>query len=198
MNSESLLKDAQAAGFVVAGEPLAVDLADTIITAQNPPADLLADETTCRLWWELQHDRLPQGAPLPPLDVTVAVREAVREMLDAHLTGASASKAAVEQINDILARVPATRQLVHTRSGWTVVVSRHASADRPYDLALAAVADSLTDLLVSPSVDRLRRCQNPACSMLFVAADARRKFCTQNICANRTRVARHYRRHRAD
>jgi predicted RNA-binding Zn ribbon-like protein len=34
--------------------------------------------------------------------------------------------------------------------------------------------------------------------MLFVAADTRRKFCTQNICGNRTRVARHYRRHRAD
>ncbi|WP_059017000.1 ABATE domain-containing protein [Mycobacterium sp. M26] len=198
MNSESLLKNAQAAGFVVAGEPLAVDLADTIITAQNPPADLLANEATCRLWWELQRDRLPQGAPLPPLDVTVEIRGAVREILDAHLTGASPGRAAVEQINGILARVPATRQLVHNRSGWTVETARRASADRPYDLALAAVADSLTDLLVSPSVDRLRRCQNPACSMLFVASDARRKFCTQNICANRTRVARHYRRHRAD
>ncbi len=60
------------------------------------------------------------------------------------------------------------------------------------------VADSLIDLLTGPGLGRLRRCQNPACSMLFVASDARRKFCTQNICANRTRVARHYRRHRAD
>ncbi|MGY4711064.1 CGNR zinc finger domain-containing protein [Mycolicibacterium sp. CBM1] len=39
--------------------------------------------------------------------------------------------------------------------------------------------------------------QNPSCSIVFVAADSRRKFCTQNICANRTRVARHYRRHRS-
>jgi predicted RNA-binding Zn ribbon-like protein len=198
MNPESRLKDAQAAGFIVAGEPLAVDLADTIITAQDPPADLLAHEAACRLWWDLQRDRLPQGAPTPPLDVTVAVRGAVREVLDAHLAGAPPGEEAVERVNEIMARVPSTRQLVHTAAGWSVVTSRHASSDRPYDLALAAVADSLIDLLVSPSVDRLRQCQNPACSMLFVASDARRKFCTQNICANRTRVARHYRRHRAE
>ena len=198
MDPESRLKDAQAAGFIVAGEPLAVDLADTIITVQDPPADLLADEAACRLWWDLQRDRLPQGAPTPPLEVTVALRGAIREMLDARLAGALPDEAAVEQVNEILARVPSTRRLVHTASGWSVVTSRYASSDRPYDLALAAVADSLLDLLVSPSVDRLRQCQNPLCSMLFVASDARRKFCTQNICANRTRVARHYRRHRVD
>jgi predicted RNA-binding Zn ribbon-like protein len=198
VNPESRRKDAQAAGFIVAGEPLAVDLADTIITGQDPPADLLADEAACRLWWDLQRDRLPQGAPTPPLEVTVALRGAIRQMLDARLAGALPDGAAVEQVNEILARVPSTRRLVHTASGWSVVTSRHASADRPYDLALATVADSLLDVLVGPSVDRLRQCQNPLCSMLFIASDARRKFCTQNICANRTRVARHYRRHRAD
>ncbi|BBZ77548.1 hypothetical protein MANY_28850 [Mycolicibacterium anyangense] len=198
MNPESRLHDAQAAGFVVAGEPLAVDLADTLITVHSPPTDLLADEQTCRLWWELQADRLPPGAPAPPLDATIAVRAAIRGILDARLAGVPPGDAAVDQVNQILARVPSTRQLVHAASGWSIVTSRHASAERPYDLALAAVADSLADLLVSPAADRLRQCQNPVCSMLFVATDARRKFCTQNICANRTRVARHYRRHRAD
>lgn len=198
MNPESRLNDAQAAGFVVAGEPLAVDLADTIVTVQDRPADLLSDEEACRLWWDLQRDRLPQGAATPPLEATVALRGAVRQMLDARLAGALPDEPAVEQVNEILARVPSTRRLVHAASQWSVVTSRQASSGRPYDLVLAAVADSLLDLLVSPSADRLRQCQNPLCSMLFVASDARRKFCTQNICANRTRVARHYRRHRAD
>jgi predicted RNA-binding Zn ribbon-like protein len=40
----------------------------------------------------------------------------------------------------------------------------------------------------------LRRCANPTCSMLFVAPNARRIWCTANICGNRTRVARHYER----
>lgn len=196
MNAMSRLEKAQAAGFIVAGEPLAVDLADTIITSTDPATDLLSDEATCRLWWGLQQDRLPDGATTPTLALTVELRRAVRDILDAQVAGTAPDAAAVDYINDVAARVIATRRLERTRAGWTAVTAHHASGNRRYDIALGAVTDSLIDLLVGPAHNRLRRCQNPACSMLFVAADARRRFCTQNICANRTRVARHYHRHR--
>jgi predicted RNA-binding Zn ribbon-like protein len=186
---------AQAAGFIVAGEPLAVDLADTIITTTDPATDLLCDEAICRRWWSLQHDRLPGNATTPELAATVELRRAVREILDTHVAGTAPDAAAVDYVNHISARVTATRRLQHTRAGWTAVTAHHFSADRSYEIALGAVTDSLIDLLAGASHNRLRRCQTPTCSMLFVAADARRKFCTQNICANRTRVARHYHRH---
>lgn len=198
MDTQARLERAQAAGFFVAGEPLAVDLADTIITVHDPPADLLPDEAACRGWWDLQRDRLPEGAPPPPLAPTIELRRAVRDILDAHLMGGAPNAEAVELVNDVASRAAATRQLALSPSGWGVLNQWRAAADRPHDIALAVVADSLIDLLVGPALGRLRRCQNPACSMLFVASDARRKFCTQNICANRTRVARHYRRHRSD
>ncbi|WP_139810547.1 CGNR zinc finger domain-containing protein, partial [Mycobacterium avium] len=38
------------------------------------------------------------------------------------------------------------------------------------------------------------RCANPDCSMLFLATNPRRSWCTANICGNRARVARHYHR----
>lgn len=198
MDIESRLRHAQGAGFFVAGEPLAVDLADTIITVQDPHIDLLPDEAACRGWWDLQRDRLPDGAVPPPLAATIELRRAIRDILDTQLTGAVPSAAAVGLINDVASRAAATRRLTQSSSGWGVLTQWNAPTDRPYDIALAVVADSLIDLLVGSALGRLRRCQNPACSMLFVASDARRKFCTQNICANRTRVARHYRRHRAD
>lgn len=195
MNAVSRLEKAQEVGFIVAGEPLAVDLADTIITATDPATDLLTDEATCQEWWRLQRDRLPDTATTPTLAVTVELRRAVRELLDAQVAGTSPATDAVAYVNDVAARVTATRKLAHSRAGWRVVSTVHAAANRRYDLALGAVTDSLIDLLVGPAHDRIRLCQNPSCSMLFVATDARRKFCTQNICANRTRVARHYRRH---
>ena len=196
MDVETRLADAQAAGFFVAGEPLAVDLADTLITVQDPPVDLVPDDAMCRRWWNLQADRLPQGTALPPREPTVELRRSVRDILDAQLTGATPDPAAVRAVNDISARATAIRRLEHSSAGWTAVTNWQAPAHRPHDIALAVVADSLIDLLTGPGLGRLRRCHNPACSMLFVATDARRKFCTQNICANRTRVARHYRRHR--
>lgn len=197
MESGALLHKAQAAGFVVAGEPLAVDLADTLITTRDPAVDLFPDEKTSRVWWRLQQDRLP-GGPLPPLEPTVELRRAIRHILDARLAGVMPDEAAIGHVNDVAASAPSTRSLVQTPAGWAAISTRHAPTDRPYQLSLAAAAESLIDVLTGPAQDRLRRCQNPACSMLFVASDARRKFCTQNICANRTRVARHYQRHRPD
>lgn len=141
---------------------------------------------------------LADGSGAATLAPTIALRDAARDILDAQLTAARPSAAAVDLVNDVASRAAATRRLVPSPSGWGALTEWHAPTGRPHDIALAVVADSLIDLLVGPALGRLRRCHNPACSMLFVASDARRKFCTQNICANRTRVARHYRRHRAD
>ena len=48
------LRAAQAAGFVVGGEPLAVDLADTLITVTDPPTDLLADAARVHHFWAIR------------------------------------------------------------------------------------------------------------------------------------------------
>ncbi len=198
MESGTRLEKAQAAGFFVAGEPLAVDLADTIITSREPAVDLLTDDATNRFWWSLQQDRLPGGSPVPSLASTIELRQAIREILDAHIAGVAPAKGAVAHVNTATARVSRTRELVQTPQGWVASTTRHPPAGQRYQLALAEVAESLIDLLTGPAAGRVRRCLNPACSMLFVASDARRKFCTQNICANRTRVARHYHRHRPE
>lgn len=172
-----------------------MDLADTIITATDPASDLLSDEATCRLWWSLQRDRLPEAASAPPLSLTTELRQAIREILDAHIAGTPPSSEALSRVNRAATGAPRTRQLMHTSAGWTSEIEYHPTTHQPHQLALTVVADSLIDLLTGPTQERLRRCQNPSCSMLFVALDARRKFCTQNICANRMRAARHYRRH---
>lgn len=195
MAATSRLERAQRAGFPVAGEPLAVDLADTIITVTTPATDLLADEAACRLWWDLQRDRLPDTASAPPLRQTIELREAIREILDAQIAGTPPSRAAVSHVNQSAAGVLRTWRLVRVPAGWASETEYHPTTDQSHQLAVALVADSLIDFLVGPTSQRLRRCQNPTCSMLFVAQDARRKFCTQNICANRMRAARHYQRH---
>ncbi|WP_254697369.1 CGNR zinc finger domain-containing protein [Mycobacterium avium] len=61
--------------------------------------------------------------------------------------------------------------------------------------ALAATATDAITVLTDPRYrDQLRRCANPDCSMLFLATNPRRSWCTANICGNRARVARHYHR----
>jgi predicted RNA-binding Zn ribbon-like protein len=98
-------------------------------------------------------------------------------------------------VNRASAGASTTPEAVQGTAGLTQGDRWHAA--EPAALPLAAAARSAIEILTdAASVERLRRCANPGCSMLFLNGDARRQWCTPNICGNRARVARHYHRHR--
>lgn len=191
------LAEAQAAGFPVGGEPLALDVANTLITTNDPPTDLLADAARARQFWRLQAGRLPVGARLPTLQATRALRGAIRGVLEARVAGQPPPGDAVSAINAAAAAAPTAPQLVVSGAALAQEERWQASAAEHGATVLAVVARSAIDVLTSDLGTRLRRCANPTCSMLFVADSPRRRWCTPNICGNRARVARHYRRSRA-
>jgi len=189
------LAEAQRAGFPVGGEPLALDLADTLVTVTDPPTELLTDESRSRAFWALQAGRLPVGATPPSLAATRALRAATRDLLEARASGRQLPSEAVAVVNLAAAAAPFSPCLKLGANGWSVEPACGAPDDGAW--ALASVARSAIDLIIGDTATRLRRCANPECSMLFVAESGRRVWCTPNICGNRARVARHYRRHRA-
>jgi predicted RNA-binding Zn ribbon-like protein len=191
------LAEAQAAGFPLGGEPLAVDLADTLITTTDPPTDLLADAARARQFWRLQAGRLPTGARLPTLQATRALRGAIRSVLEARMAGQPPPRDAVSAINAAAAAAPTSPQLVVSGAAFAREERWQASAADDGAAVLSSVARSAIEVLTGNAASRLRRCANPTCSMLFVADSPRRQWCTPNICGNRARVARHYRRSRA-
>jgi predicted RNA-binding Zn ribbon-like protein len=183
----------QAAGFPMGGENLAIDLADTLVTVTTPPTDLIAGQPASDRFWTLHGTLLPDGWTLPDAADTRRLRDAIRNLLDAAQQGAALDPAALDIVNatSALARVSAhiavRNEIAERRELWHY--------EDPADLALAAAARSAIDVLADPARRaNLRRCASPTCSMLFVTGDARRRWCTPNICGNRDRVARHYRR----
>jgi predicted RNA-binding Zn ribbon-like protein len=195
--SATTLEVAQAAGFMVGGEPLAVELADTLVMVSEPPTDLLSDEEACRRFWELQAARLPEGWGVPSLTATMRLRDAIRQLLDSALPGQLGSaldRAAVQTLNSMSSRAQTISEVRLVRTELCGVETWKAKT--PGDLAIAAAARSAIAILTEPAErQRLRRCTNPNCSMLFINGDCRRRWCTPNICGNRARVARHYQRH---
>jgi predicted RNA-binding Zn ribbon-like protein len=190
------VEELQAAGFPMGGEPLvALDLADTVMTAVRPVTDLIGTPAAAAAWWEIQSRRLPPG-PAPDPVATRRLRAAVREAFEAQLEGRAVDPAAVDDINAAASSAPASPRLVTTGEGLRETTRRHTEYGG--NAALAVIAGEAIGLLGSPDRLRLlRRCANPECSMLFLAENRRRKWCTGNICGNRTRVARHYERTRA-
>lgn len=181
------------AGFPLGGEPLvALDLADTLLTVPDPPLDLLDDPDRYRRWWGLQERRLPQ-APAPSVAATRRLRTAVREVFDAVVDGRAPAAARLEDLNSVAAAVPTSPRLTSRRGG--LIAEQRWHTEHGGNAALAAIARETIDLLGDDTRrPQLRRCANPGCSMVFLAVNRRRVWCTANLCGNRTRVARHHAR----
>ncbi|MFD3588171.1 CGNR zinc finger domain-containing protein [Streptomyces sp. NPDC058683] len=195
MTNRPRLEDMQRADFPMGGEPLAaLDLADTLMLAAQPPVDLMDSPAASATWWALQASRLPEG-PTPSLEATRTLRAAIRDVFDAHLAGRPPQDTSVEDINAAAATVPTSPRMVRSQTGTTMQTRWHT--EQGGNAALAAVARETIELFASPArLATLRRCANPSCSMLFLAANKRRTWCAANVCGNRVRVARHYERTR--
>jgi predicted RNA-binding Zn ribbon-like protein len=185
------LESVQRAGFPVGGEPLvALDLADTVMTAVEPARDLLAAPERSAVWWALQAKRLPESATMPEPAAVRRLRAAVRDLLDAHLEGRQPQASSVEDVNATAASVPSSPRLDYSGGSARAEVRWHT--EHGGNVALASIAREVIDLFADPGrLARLRRCANPACSMLFLAETSRRRWCAGNVCGNRVRVARH-------
>ena len=191
--AELTLENMQRAGFPVGAEPLvALDLADTVLLIAEPPVDLFDPPGRIAQWWSLERPRLPAGPPPEPA-ATRRLRAAIRDLFDAHLAGRAPEPTSVADLNAAVAAAPTSLRL--TGSDGQARAETRWHTEHGGNAALAAIAREAIELLANPErLRRLRRCANPACSMLFLAENARRQWCTANICGNRARVARHYER----
>jgi predicted RNA-binding Zn ribbon-like protein len=188
------LEDLQRHGFPMGGEPLvALDLADTVMTVPAPLVDLIESPERGTEWWQVELDRLPES-PIPDPIATRRLRTAIRDLFDAHLEQRAPRATSIEDVNALAASVPTSPRLSYPDTGDPDADTRWHT-EQGGNPALAAIAREAIELLATPDRrDRLRRCANPTCSMLFLAETTRRQWCASNICGNRMRVARHYQR----
>jgi predicted RNA-binding Zn ribbon-like protein len=192
MTTEALdTEAAQAAGLTLIGEPLAIDLVNTEKLTKEPPLDLLSDDDANRAFWRLEASRLPVGWELPSLADARALRSAIRSLLESRISSSNPEPSAVRTTNHYASAAPSSPQL--TIEWMSVADSRAADGAAA---VLGAVALSAIDVVTGTLADRLHRCAADDCSMLFVATNAKRQWCTAGGCGNRQRVARHAARQR--
>ncbi|WP_019869528.1 CGNR zinc finger domain-containing protein [Salinispora oceanensis] len=167
------------------GEPLGLDLLNTIWVDAEGPHDLLGDLVGTRLWLA-SNDRSHWPATEPVRQALLVAREAIR----AHLTD-PASPAALAALNSVLAWGHVTRSV--GQDGPTTVVR----VEDPVHLAAWHAADNYHTLLTERA-DRLRRCAHPDCVLHFLDTSPKgnRRWCSMAGCGNRAKAARHYARSR--
>ncbi|MEP7092127.1 MAG: ABATE domain-containing protein [Nocardioidaceae bacterium] len=195
------------------GEPLPVELMNTIWADRDGVHDALGSPAATRAWLRSVTDR----EDVSGADVTAwlgsvseddlaavhrdlrALRDAARR-LAARRTDDTRESAlmdvevatAITSVNAFAASAPAWPVLDWPDEGRPHVSRGSESAPAPVfvaDMARATVA-----LLGGDTGHSLRACQAPGCVLYFIKQHPRRQWCSAG-CGNRARQARHYRRH---
>jgi predicted RNA-binding Zn ribbon-like protein len=166
------------------GEPLALDLLNTVRRDAGGVHDLLDEPDGLRRWLAV-HD-----LPAEPSEGTRAALRAAREAIRAHVA-APDGPGTRDGVNAVLARGVLRRVLTATGP------EDHLVVDRPEDLPAWRAADDYVRLRAA-GPDRIRRCDHPECVLHFYDTSARntRRWCSMAGCGNRSKAARHYRRSR--
>lgn len=168
------------------GEPLAIDLLNTVWMQQGAAVDALVDLTDLAAWLELE------GIDSPATEAVRAALVRARSAVRAHAE-APGSPVAQVALNEVL-RWGFRRPMV-TAGG----VGTEQAVEEPARWAAWLAAANYVDL-VAAGPDRIRQCAHDACVLWFYDGSARglRRWCSMAGCGNRAKAARHYARTRID
>ena len=176
-------------GFRFRGGHPALDLTATLQgRLKGTPRELLAEpEDLAR--WLMAAGLAPSDLPCDADAVRVAreLREAIHQLVHAHLSGASPPDRARRVLNQVARRGSAPRQL--SAEGEALLAGD--SLQR-----LAFVANEAIALLGGTDRERVRKCENEGCAVLFVdvSRSGARRWCSMAACGNRHKVAEFRRR----
>lgn len=174
------------------GEPLAVDLANTVMVVRDgEEIDLLADREELRRWLDAERDRLGDCAfAITRKDQLLALRDAMRRVFIAAAHHDRPSRDAVDHINTASAAVPVAPQL--TVDGTALTLTEQVERGEAMAELLGRLARSAIIVLTDPELGPLQVCNAPSCGMFYLGT---RRWCCA-ACGNRARAARHYQRAR--
>ncbi len=179
--------------FRFLGERLVVDLLNTVIEVDGEVRDLLEHGRDVVVWAEAARVIRPGAAGAKdralgrePRELRT-FREQLRRGLAVWAATGDPSRRLVALLNRQMARDPEFTEL-RVRDGRARI--DHASRSRPLDRLYGAIARSAAELVAGGTPERLRKCADPSCRLMFydVSKGGRRRWCSMQTCGVRAKV----------
>lgn len=175
----------------IGGRPC-LNFAATLGKRRGTPVERLPDPAALATWIteaELSAGTEPVRVTARELTDARTLREALYRVVRDAMAGREPAAADVERVNEAAARPDLAPQLGEQR--WK---SAH-----PARAALATVARDAVLLVGSPLLERVKECENPECSLLFLddSQARRRRWCSMDRCGNLAKIAGYRSRSRA-
>ena len=200
------------------GEPLPVELMNTLTVGPSGTRDVLGDPAGAAAWINAIANRLSpaarslavggdptaggldEAAVRPITERLRELRDALRRLaaevtVDPRPPAAATPVThddAVATLNRLCALAPAW-PVVHWPVDGTPALGLRSSG-RPVERIVSLIAEQAAELFTGELRNQLVPCLAPGCDRYFLKRHARQQWCSA-ACGNRARVARHYQRH---
>jgi predicted RNA-binding Zn ribbon-like protein len=193
-------------GFLFVGNQPALDFLNTRpVLSGEEPTELLPDFAAVLRWFraanllgareasELRRQWGESERARRAVDSLRQLRERLRKEVLKYEAGGDVQKAAVEEINELMASHPMRTRLMVTKEGFRN--EAYCDPREPEDL-FGPVAYSAAALLADLDRAKIRKCSNCVLHFYDTSKKGTRRWCSMRICGNRAKVAAYAARHR--
>jgi predicted RNA-binding Zn ribbon-like protein len=175
-------------GFVLVGGSPSLNLLATRGRRHATPLERIPDPAALARWF-VAAELFSAAPPVDEADVREAhrLREAINSLVQSALSGSPFSDEPLDIVNAHALRPDVPPQLRITDGRRIVATPPSAGAPG----ALATIARDAVRLLGGPQAARIKQCEHPDCSVLFVdeTQSGRRRWCSMTRCGNRVKTA---------
>ncbi len=179
----------------ILGEPLPVEFANTLYVSDGTTIDFLGTPALIKSWFALAFPsaELPGRLRRADADAVRDLRNVIQRILGDLVDERVPAADDVAALNNTAARAPTFLRLDWSNPTEPNVTAQHGGD--AFDATLGHIASETIALVAGRTRVLLRRCEGPGCTMLFVKAHHKRRWCHQS-CGHRARQASYYRRTR--
>lgn len=197
----------QEEAWELVGERLSLDFVNTVDWPAGDDARARLDAYNTLVTWGVYTGVLPeekaqalrQRAAREPHEAALVVqraislRRALHTIVQAVVAGRAVAADALEVVNKEVARAMPHLQLTPSADGF----HWHWEEGSALDAVLWPVVHDAAELFVaSESLERVKQCDGPTCTWLFLdtSRNRSRRWCSMDSCGNRAKARRYYRR----
>jgi len=192
-------------GFLFVGNQLALDFLNTRLVQNGEPLELIPDFHAVIRWFraaglltsrqagdiEQQWDGSPRARNFEA--AIRRFRESLRKEIVAWGRTAKPSRGALEELNRLMADHPMLTRVRRGAHGTTA--ESWFKASEPEDV-IAPLAHSAATLFATGDRSRVRKCGNCVVHFYDTSKNGTRRWCSMQLCGNRSKVAAYAARHR--
>lgn len=177
--------------FTYIGNNLAIDFLNTRIFDRDEEIELLNSPQEFYSWVNGAGLSIDDDIKSQDLSIILEFREALSHVFTATLNDRAIPSKALDIINKHLINHGVEQKLKRVQGRLEI---HSVNTKMSQEQLLGHIANEAALLLVSNKLEKLKKCANPKCILLFIdtSKSGKRRWCSMDVCGNRAKAASHY------